>query len=230
MKKSMLFTTLAFLAVSLYAAETSPKDEVTAAAKKLADKPNYSWKQTVVVPESAQFRPGPTEGKTEKDGLTHLTWSFNDNVGHGVVKGDKGAATDPDGSWQSLAELENSEGFGRFTARRLRNLKTPVLQVIDLANATTGLKKDGDAYAGELTAEGAAAQLRFGPTSEVSNAKGSVKFWLKDGMLSKYEIKVKGTVKFNDNEFENDRTTTIEIKDVGTTKVTVPDEAKRKLS
>jgi hypothetical protein len=44
------------------------------------------------------------------------------------------------------------------------------------------------------------------------------------------KFKVKGTVNFNGNDFESDRTTTVEIKDVGTTKVTVPEEAKKKVS
>ncbi len=230
MKKNLLFCVTALLAASLNAAAASPKDEVTEAAKKLAEKPNYSWKATVVVPESAQFRPGPTEGKIEKDGFAHLTWSFNDNTSQGVVKGDKGAATDPDGGWQSISELENSEGFGRFTALRLRNFKAPAAQAAELASFAKELKKDGDAYTGELSEDGAKTQLRFGRGGEVNNAKGSVKFWVKDGVLSKIEIKVKGTVKFNDNEFENDRTTTIEIKEIGTTKVIVPAEAKKKLS
>ena len=49
-------------------------------------------------------------------------------------------------------------------------------------------------------------------------------------MLSKYEFKVKGMVKFGDNEFPNDRITTVKIKDVGTTKLEVPEEAKKKTS
>lgn len=230
MKKNILFSAMALLASSLLAADSNPKDDIKNAAKKLGEKPNYSWKQTVVVPEDAQFKPGPTEGKTEKDGFTIISWTFNDNTSHGVVKGNKGAATSPDAGWQSLTELESSEGFGRFTAARLRNLKTPAVQAADLAAATKELKKDGDVYSGELTDEGAKAVIRFGPTSEVNNAKGSVKFWLKDGALVKYEIKAKGTVSFNGNDFPSDRTTTIEIKEVGTTKVTVPEEAKKKLS
>ena len=65
---------------------------------------------------------------------------------------------------------------------------------------------------------------------EVSGAKGSAKFWVKDGMLSKFEFNVQGTVSFNGNDREVNRTTTIEIKDVGSTKVSVPEEAARKLS
>ena len=49
-------------------------------------------------------------------------------------------------------------------------------------------------------------------------------------MLSKYEYHVTGTRSFNGNEFNIDRTTTVEIKDVGSSKVDVPEEAKGKVS
>ena len=65
---------------------------------------------------------------------------------------------------------------------------------------------------------------------EISGAKGSVKFWVKDGMLSKYEIKVQGKVSFNGNDRDVDRTTTVEIKDSGSTKIQLPEDAKKKLS
>jgi len=226
MKRNMLFTGMALLAGSII---------VTSAAKKLGEKPNYSWKTTVVVPESAQFKPGPSEGQTEKAGLTHVTMSFGDNTTQAVLKGDKAAVTNREGEWQSLADLDNAEGPGRFLGFFVRNIKTPAVQAADLAAAAKDLKKEGDAYSGDLTEEGAKTLLTFrprgggdGPT--VSNAKGSVKFWLKDGELSKYEFKVTGKVSFNGNDRDVDRATTVEIKDVGTTKVNVPEEAKKKLS
>jgi hypothetical protein len=49
-------------------------------------------------------------------------------------------------------------------------------------------------------------------------------------VLTKYEFKVSGKMDFNGNEIDLDRTTTTEIKDVGTTKVEVPEGAKKKLS
>jgi hypothetical protein len=234
MKKEILLSSLALFAGALLAAESSPKDEVTNAAKKLAATTNYSWKATVTVPEDAPFRPGPTEGKTEKDGFTSISLSFFDNTTKAVLKGDKGAISGPEGGWQSLSELEKAEGPGQFTAIMVRNIKTPAVEAAELAAAAKELKKDGDVFASDLTEAGAKAQLTFkmpggeGPT--VSNAKGSVKFWIKDGVLTKYEFKVKGTVDFGGNNFDNDRTTTVEIKDVGTTKVDAPDEAKKKLS
>ena len=235
MKKSMLFSPMALMTISLIAADSNPKDDVTSAAKKLGEKANYSWKTTVVVPESAQFRPGPTEGKTEKDGFTHVTMSFGDNTTQAVLKGDKAAVTNREGEWQSLADLDNAEGPGRFLGFFVRNIKTPAVQAADLAAAAKDLKKEGDAYSCDLTEEGAKTLLTFrprgggdGPT--VSNAKGSVKFWLKEGELSKYEFKVTGKVSFNGNDRDVDRATTVEVKDVGTTKVEVPEGAKKKLS
>jgi hypothetical protein len=71
---------------------------------------------------------------------------------------------------------------------------------------------------------------RGGQAPPVSNAKGSVKFWIKDGVLTKYVLKVSGTITRNGDDVDVDRTTTVEIKDVGTTKLAVPDEAKSKMS
>ena len=78
MKTHVLFSAMVLLAGSLIAADSTSKDDIIAASKKLGGQPNYSWKTTVVVPESAQFKPGPSEGRTEKDGFTHLTLSFGD--------------------------------------------------------------------------------------------------------------------------------------------------------
>src|SRR5689334_19010306 len=92
---------LAALALSLQVLAAAPNEYVAISAKKLADQPNYILKTTVVVPESAQFRPGPSEGKTEKGGYTYVTSSFGDNTTETVLKGDKGAVTNQDGAWQS---------------------------------------------------------------------------------------------------------------------------------
>ena len=180
-----------------------------------------------MVPESAQFKPGPTEGKTEKDGFTYVTLSFGDNLTEAAMKGDKAVVTNQDGDWQLASELENAEGQGRFLGRMVRNLKAPSAQVPDLVAAARELKQDGDVYSGEMTEEGAKKQFRFG---QPKNPKGSVKFWVKDGTLSKYEFKVTGKVDFNGNEVDVDRASTTLISEVGTTKVNVPAKAKVKLN
>jgi hypothetical protein len=236
MKKSILFGAVTLIAGTLLAADS---EDVKGAAKKLAAQGNYSWKTTVVVPEGSRFRPGPTEGKTEKDGYTWLSMSFGDNSTEAVIKGEKGAAK-LEGEWRSLTEMADDGGQpgpGTFMARMLRNYKTPAVEAEDIASKAKELKKDGDAFSGDLTEDGAKDLLRFrggrraggdGPPP-ARNAKGSVKFWVKDGQLAKYEYKVSGTVTFNGEDRDVDRTTTVEIKDVGKTKIEVPEDAKKKL-
>jgi hypothetical protein len=225
MKSTALFSTTMLLATSLLAADTAPKDEVIAAAKKLGEKANYAWKTTVAVPESAQFKPGPSEGKTAKEGITYFSVSFGDNTTQIYLKGDK-AVANVDGAWQTLAELEGDEGPGRFLSFMIRNFKTPVAQAEELAGAAKELKKDGDVYASEMTDEGAKAQFRWG---NVTSPRGSMKFWLKDGQLTKLQFKLTGKLDFNGNEMDVDRDTTVEVRDVGTTKVEVPEAAIKRL-
>ena len=234
MKKIILVNGIALFAATLMAADSA---DVKAAAKKLAEQKNYSWKTTVAVPEGSQFRPGPTEGKTEKEGYTWLSMSFRDNTMDAVLKGEKGAAK-MEGEWRSLAEMaEEGQGMGTFMAARLKNYRTPAIEAEELAGKTKELKKDGDAYTGDLSEEGAKELLRFrgrrggggGGGPEPKNAKASAKFWVKDGQLAKFEYKVSGTITFNGEDRDIERTTTTEIKDVGTTKIEVPEDAKKKL-
>jgi len=234
MKTQLLFAALTFLGGPLIAAEPTAKDEVSAAAKKLAEQDNYSWKSTV---EFGNFT-GGTEGKKEKDGLVSLSMEFGDNKTEAFLKGDKGSVKTQDEGWQSLEELKASAGTEpgprQFLLRRLQSFKAPAEEVADLVTKSKEIKKQGDTYSGELTEAGAKELLSFGrrggANAEPKNAKGSVKFWLKDGMLSKYEVNVQGTVNFGGEDRDVDRTTKFEVKSVGTTKVEVPEAAKKKLS
>jgi hypothetical protein len=233
MKRNLLLGLLTLCAGSLLAADASPKD----AAKKLADQKNYSWKTTVDAGPDARWRPGPTEGKTEKDGYTMVSTTFGDNTTEAVLKGEKAAISTEDG-WQTAAELSEGGGQpgpGRFLARMFQNYKTPAVQAEEIAATTKELKETDGAWKGDLTEEGAKQLLSFGGRRggggpEISNAKGWAKFWIKDGVLSKFEFNVQGEMSFNNNDIKIDRTTTTEIKDIGTTKVTVSDAAKKKLS
>jgi hypothetical protein len=242
MKKHIMLGALAVLAGSLTLAHGSPKDDVQAAAKKLGD--NYTWKTTV---ENAgggggggRFGGGPSDGKTA-GGETWVTIARRDTTMDAVMIGtNKGALKTQDG-WRSFAEATQDDGGGGFnptlfTARMLQNFKAPASQAAELAGQAQELKVEGDAIVGNLTEAGAKSLLSFrrgpggGDAPEPRNAKGSVKFWVKDGKLAKYEYKIQGTVTFGDNDRDIDRTTTVDIKDVGTTKIEVPDEARKKLS
>lgn len=226
MKKIILSVVLAALVWPVVAEDATPKDAVVAAAKKLGGEANYSWKQNVVVPESAQFKPGPTEGMTERGGVTYFTLSFGDNTTKIYLQGGNSAISNPDGGWQSAKEMADDEGPGRFMATIVQVFRAPAKQAEELAGTATELKQDGDVISGDMTDAGAKSQFRFG---NVTNPKGSVKFWLKDGQLVKYEFKMTGKAEFNGNEFDVDRDTTVEIADVGTTKIEVPADARKKL-
>jgi hypothetical protein len=233
MKTHIIAGVLVLTATRLLAAD--PKDELNAAAKKLADQPNYSWKQTTENAGGGGFGGGTSEGKIEKDGLMWVSLPGRDNTTIEAYKhGEKCAVKTQDG-WQSVAEMSNEQGRGRFMAMRFRNLKAPATQVEDLVAASKEIKKEGDVYSFDLTEEGAKSQLMFGGRRgggngpEISGAKASAKAWVKDGRLAKYELKVKGTMSFNGNDRDIDRTSTVEIKDIGSTKLEVPADAKKKM-
>ncbi len=181
-----------------------------------------------------------TDGKMAGD-LTWLSSSFQDNtteafrMGTNVVfKGDNGWETPPAPGGGGGG---GGGGFnpGARIARQLQNVKGPAADVADLVSKAKDITKDGDAYSGDLTTDGAKALAtggfgRRGGTPP-TDGKGSVKFWVKDGMLTKYESKVSGKrTNQNGDETEFERTTTIEYKDIGTTKLNLPDDAKKKLS
>lgn len=243
MRKQIVIGLATLMATCLVAADA--KDDVKTAAKKLSDASGYSWKSTVEAGGGGggggRFG-GPTEGKALKDGTVCLAMTRGENKIEAFAKGSKGAIKTQDG-WQSIEEAGQQGqgggqggGGGRMIARTLQNYKAPAALAAEMVDKVKELKKDGDAYTGELTEEGAKAQMSFGRgggggnAPEISGAKGSVKFWIKDGVLSKYEVKVQGTISFNGNDREVDRTTTVEIKDVGTTKIEVPEDAKKKMS
>jgi hypothetical protein len=254
MKKNLMIGAIALVAGSLLAAESDTKDAVNNAAKKLAEQSNYSWKTTSDTAGGGggggggggAFRPGPTEGKTEKDGYTMLKMTRGDNTIQAVLKGGKGAIKTAE-EWQSLSEAAEAQGGGGggrgrggFMARMLQNYKTPAAEAQDLISKVKDLKEADGVYSGALTEEGAKSLLRFGGGRggaggggggpEISGAKGSVKLWVNDGLLTKYQVKVQGTMSFNGNDRDIDRTTTVEIKDIGSSKVEIPSEAAKKAS
>jgi hypothetical protein len=234
----------------MIASSAGAEEKVTGAAKALADKSGYSWTSTSQDAAgggdaNANRRgPGPVNGQTEKGGYTHLTYTMGDNSVEAVVKGDKGAVKAADG-WKTTEELGAAAGGGggggqqrdpsAFLARRLRTFKLPAAEAEELAGKATDLKDEGGALVGTLPEEavkeilsrrggrGGGGGGNNAPT--VTGAKGTVKFWIKDGVLVKFEVNYQGTV----GDRQSNRTTVTEIKEVGTTKVVVPEDAKKKL-
>ncbi len=235
MKKTILIGTAALIAGSLLAAD--PKDDVKSAVKKLADAGNYSW-TTALDFGGGGFDMPPSEGKVDKDGIALVTSTFGENTMETVFKGTNSATKNPEGTWQTPAERAAAGGGrgrggfgGMFGGQTL-----PTAQAEDLLSKVKELKLADGVYSGDLTEEGAKALMSFGgrrggPAPEITGAKGTVKFWVKDGALTKYVFTRQGSVSRGGGDpMEMNLTTTVEIKNVGTTKLTIPDEAKKKVS
>ena len=250
MKTNLLLTAAIFLAGSLISVQADDKDSVTSAIKKLAEKGNYSWTSTTKRPENSgrnnrggRGSAGPTEGKTA-DGLAYITSKRGDRTSESLVKGKKAAYKGQDG-WAAVeARTEDGGGEGRRRGGRgrggwgLRNFKAPAVQAEELLGKVSEIKKDGNAYTGTLKDEAAKALVSFGGRGrggndgggdrpEPTGVKATAKFWLKDGVLAKFETVAEGSISFNGNDRNLGRTTTVEIEEVGSTKIDVPEEAKK---
>lgn len=125
---------------------------------------------------------------------------------------------------------------------RLLNAPAPADQAAELLKGCKEVKAgEGGLFSADLTEQAAKDNAGFlgrrragqgggGFTPpEPKDAKGSVKFWVKDGVLTKYELKTSAKITFREEERDIDRTTTTELSNIGSTKVEAPEEAKKKL-
>lgn len=251
--KNLIAPCIAF-SITAVAALAGPSEEAAAAAKKLAAAPNYGWTRTTEIANS-QFPSMPVEGQTEKGGFTVTTASFNGNSFQTVRKGEQFAMQNREGAWTTMEEMrqqfangggaggQGGRGGGRggfgfgFGGGGQAN---PAEESAMLASKIKDAKLADGAIVGTLSAEDVAPLLSFGGRGgrgqggqtppAPKNASGTVKFWVKDGALVKYVVTVKGTVTIpGGDERDVERTTTTELKNVGSTKVDVPEEAKKKL-
>jgi hypothetical protein len=228
MKRNTLFLIALLAAGPLFGADTNTTGKVTDALATLNAATNYSWTAVIKIP-NMPFDPGPVQGKIEKGGYAMVTQQFNDNNLEAVFKGDKIALKTGD-QWQNIDDADDQAAMmgGWLTASGTAADEAGKLlkKVKDLTAGDDGV------FSGDFTDAGATELLTFHPRRgdappAPKNAKGSVKFWLKDGALAKYESHLQGTVAFGPDQDERDFevTRTVEIKDVGTTKLEVPAEA-----
>lgn len=229
MKTSCTFLSLLALASVVVAAE--PKAEVQDAIKKLGSSSGYSWLSTPKTEGTESGRRlGPIEGKTDTSGYTFLKGSSGETTVEIALKGEK-MAVNYNGDWLSTAEI----GENNSTIKRLRAMKPPAQEAETLAGKAGELKKESDGlYSGDMKPDAAKElfALLGRRAAEAPEAKGSMKFWIKDGSLSKYEFVVGGKIKVGGEEkreVDISRTTTVEIKNVGSTTVSLPEDAKKKL-
>jgi len=208
------------------------KANLTAAIQKLADEPNYSWSSAAKNEGTESNRKPPAvDGKTEKAGITYLKSNAGETSYEVAFKGEKIAVKLAE-DWIEPSELPVDASR---LETRLRAFKTPTKEATELLGKATDLKEEQDgAYSAKLPPDAAKAVFATlgRRAAEAAEAAGNLKFWVRDGRLAKYEIKVQGkiTVGTDKREVNISRTTTVEVKDVGTTKINLPDSAKSRLS
>jgi hypothetical protein len=230
MLKHILIGTMVILAGSVIAANAEPKDDVTDAVKKLADGGNYTWTSTV---ETARGT-NTTKGKTDKTDGTFFTQTRGDTSTDVAVLNGKAAVKTDDG-WKTAEDA--AAGGMRGMVGMLRAYKTPADQAATYVDKIDNIQKTDDGYSADLTPELVKLLAAFGrrggtgaAAPEITDPKGSIKIWIKDGVISKTVMTVQGSMSIAGNDVPIDRTTTTEYSDVGSTKVQIPDEAKALLT
>ncbi|MEO6568347.1 MAG: hypothetical protein ABIO94_06250 [Opitutaceae bacterium] len=244
MKSIVVLLAASAIAVSVRAADS--KETVGNAIKALKEKGSYSWSTSMEM-AGGQFPGQTTKGKTDKDGFALLSREGPNGAIQTATKGDK-RVTKMDDGWKTPEEMQAAGGGGR--GRGGFGGGFGGMQALPADDAEALLKEikdlkagDGGLYTAELSEQGAKNRAGFGGRGrggpaggaggvtppEPKDAKGSVKFWVKDGVLAKYELTTSAKMAFQDQEMDIGRTNTTEISNVGATKVEVPEDAKKKL-
>jgi len=236
MKPLFFISLITVSAQILFAADSDAKSKVNNASKQLAEKSNYSWTSTSKEADGSTGRLGPMEGKTEKGGVTFLSFTVSEIPVEVYIKGEKGAAKALEG-WQSLDDISQTSATAAGIVKFLRAHKAPAAESASLVEKAQGLKEADGVVSGELKEDAAKELLTRGARRregqdppKISDPKGSVKFWVKDGALTKYEFNVQGKISTAERDTDVNRTTTVEIKDADATKIEVPAEAKEKMT
>jgi hypothetical protein len=234
---------------TLAIANADPKADLDAALAKLKEAENYSFATASTFGGNSD-RVNRGSGKATKDGLIHYTSSVGDNTFEFYKKGENGALKGEEG-WRSLAEIRaEREGDGQgqgggqgrggrgFSGRIVETMVAPAQQAADLAAKTEGLEAADGVITGKLTAEAVQELSTFGrrrgggggqDRPAPSDASGTVKFWLKDGAITKFETHTSATFDRNGEDVTVERTSTTEISALGESPVEVPADVAPKL-
>lgn len=225
----------------------APADDVKAAAAKLAAASNYSWTTTAqnAGGGGAGAMGGAVNGVTEAGGFSIVKRSTPSGELVTVAKGQKRVTQGPDGAWMTPEEMraQMPQGGGGPGGRGAMPGMGPVVLPSDeiknlLAKGVAEISASEGMIVATLTPEAVAPMFGRAPRGGAGgnpppppkDAMGTVTFWLRDGVIAKYAVHVMGTATApNGKERKLDRTTTTEIKNLGTTKVEVPEAAKAKL-
>lgn len=128
------------------------------------------------------------------------------------------------------------EGGPETSYSNLQNtLSRPHEEIAIIVAGASDLKVSDDVVTGTLSETAAALLLVHAGQKNITprRATGTVRLWVKNGALQKYETHLQGTLAVEGRDGRREvtvnQTATTTLSEVGTTKLEVPEEAKKKL-
>jgi hypothetical protein len=228
----MLFKTLVIgtiLCLTGTALAADPVEVVSDAAKKLADTANYTWRANTY--DAADAITVIQDGQTERDGDTLIKLNTGGSYVQVALRGDSAVMNVGDG-WQRSDEVAD-----RQATRFMSAVMSPALVAAQIASRLDDLKPEGNEFVVQISGGEVNELMRplyslnaiRSRSVNETGAKATVKFWITDGLLTKFQIHVTGTISRGGTNTVVDRTVTVDFRDIGSTRVSLPDQAKKKL-
>lgn len=233
------------LAVLVLAGWTGPargdaKDDLDRAIQKLADSQNFSW-VAITIEESTAKRPEEAEtfeGKWARSGWRMVSKPDSKAFEDAWMKDDRIAFFTPEG-WKAIdldaVEPGKKPDKSVRLAREFNQVKDPLVQARVLAGRGQSLvRHENGLISGQVPAMDAALVLEHALTTGTRVPEGAsfrVNFRIRDGFLSSFELVVTyRSFRGKDRvEVENTLAMAVDISDVGTTSIEVPEEARKAL-
>lgn len=191
---------------------------------------NFTWTTTTELP-GAPFQVPPVTGRMATNGLVVLVTESGKRMavvqgGTRVLKGESGWKPVAPGRAKEPAYLD------------LLGALAPADELAALSAQLTGVTREHDgSITGTLGTPAAKAWLQSsmagrtpaGRTPEIEAAVGQLHLWLKDGLPQKYTLTIHAGLSLPFGTKEVTRISTTEIRDLGSTAVEIPAEARQAL-
>jgi hypothetical protein len=226
--RMLSISTIVCLASTALAAD--PPQMVADAVQKLSDTRNFSWR--AITRETSQSLTVIEDGQTQEDGSTLIRLNSGGSSVQIALKGST-SVLNAGGGWMTSDEATDQRQAVRF----MSTVTSPALVASRIASRLDNLRADGGEFVAQISGGEvnnvisplySLDALRIRGVNE-SGAKATVKFWITEGRLTKYQVHATGTMSRGGTATPVDLTVTVDFRDIGKTKVSLPDQAKKKL-
>ena len=209
---------------------SDPPQVVKDAIQKLADSANFTWR--AITRETSQSVTVIQDGQTQQDGSTLIRLNSGGSNIQIALKGGS-SVLNVGGAWMTADEATDQRQAARF----MSTVTSPALVAGRIASRLDNLRADGSEFVAQLSGGEvnnvisplySLDAIRIRGVSE-TGAKATIKFWITAGVLTKYQVHATGTMTRGGDATPVDLTVTVDFRDIGTTKVSLPEQARKKL-